>query len=95
MPELEKTDIADNNFPLVPEQLQLIYSNSVSVQLTLTDIHITLRVNNRPALIIAMPLPTAKTLGKAIAEATRQYEHQSGIQIHDMNELNSKMAKNK
>jgi hypothetical protein len=72
-----------------PLNVQLLYANVVSVGLTLTDVHLTAAVNGRPAIILAIPLPTAKTLAIALQTALNQYQSVTKQEILDLPQLSA------
>jgi|GEM_PF-4442259 len=69
------------------EPIQLLYANGVTVRLTFADIHITVSVNGMPAMVIAMPLATAKSLSTTLQFALGEYEKKTGIEIKDIEAL--------
>lgn len=73
--------------------IPLIYGNVISVGLTLTDVHINISVNNKPAFLLAVPLPTAKSLGENLVSAIKEYESKTGTQVLSLEQLSGKASK--
>jgi len=72
-----------------PFNVPLIYANGVTVGLSLTDINLTANVNGRPACLLVLPLPSAKSLLTALSQAIKDYETKTGTKILDLGELSS------
>jgi len=70
------------------QAIPLIYTNSVSVGLSLTDVNLTTHVNGTPQSIIVMPLPAAKSLIIALQQAVDDYERLTSTKVLDLTELN-------
>jgi hypothetical protein len=76
-----------------PINVPLIYTNGVTVSLTLTDLHLTAQVNGRPACVLAIPLPAAKSLMQSLSQAIDDYEKKTETYVMDLDELTSKLLK--
>lgn len=64
-----------------------IYSNGFLIGLTLSDINITLAVNNQPTHQVIMSLISAKGLMNALNKAIEDFEEKTGTKIPEMEDL--------
>jgi len=65
----------------------LVYTNGVNLMLSQSDIQLTLTVNGRPSMVIAMGIATAKTLQLNLEKVISNYEQKTGVSVFDLNEL--------
>lgn len=64
-----------------------IYTNGMSLVMSQSDIQLTLNLNGKPSFMVAMGLPTAKTLQKHLENAINDYERKTGVKVHDLTEI--------
>ena len=77
----------------IPVNVQMVYANNVTINITQSDIQIFFTANGRPAVATIMTLPVAKHLRDALDMALKNYESKTGIIIGDLTEIGEKLKK--
>ncbi len=65
-------------------QVQVVYTNGINLSLSQSDVQLTLNVNGRPSIAIAMGLSTAKSLVNGLTQALNNYEPKTGTSVLDL-----------
>jgi hypothetical protein len=58
----------------VPLNVQVIYSNGATLNLSQADMQVVFNTNGRPVMAVAMSLPVAKHLKNSLDNALKTYE---------------------
>lgn len=73
--------------------VQLIYANGATINLSQADIQLSFSVNGRPIIITALALPIAKQLQNALNQALSEYERKTNTKIPEAKEISELLRK--
>ena len=76
-----------------PINVQLIYTNGQTINMSQSDAQIIFNSNGRPVIVAAMTLPIAKHLKNSLDTAIKEYERKTNMPIPDISELTELLNK--
>lgn len=94
MPEEEK--IQKQTLPPLQRRIiniESVYMNTFDVNLSFTDIFVTMMLNGSPFQSVNMSLTTAKSLSQNLARAIKDYEEKTGVKVLSMEEAREALKK--
>lgn len=79
--------------PQIIMNTQLVYANTITVNMSQSDVTIVFIANGRPVIGTAMSLPVAKHLQETLEKALSSYEKKTNTKIVDIKEVTEQLKK--